>query len=103
MDFGSLPSVEAIRGQDMVCPNQWSSRLALSSLAIAKQLSTAKSSDVNLSTQSNATPSNPSTGPPNSSLMTLLVSKGLGWDRFKQAVMDNDIAICYDMSVKEFE
>lgn len=42
-------------------------------------------------------------GPPNSGPMTLLRSEGLAWDRFKQAVTDTDIAIFYDMSVKEFE
>ena len=51
-----------------------------------------------------ANPSKPSpTGPLNSGLITLLRSKGLAWDRFKQAMIDKDIAIFYDISVKEFE
>ena len=49
-------------------------------------------------------PSKPSLmGPPNICPMTLLRSKGLAWDKFKQEVTDKDIAICYDMSLKEFE
>ena len=70
---------------------------------IAKQSSMAKTSNVNMSNPSNATPSNPPTRPLNSDLITLLRSEGLAWDRFKQAVIDKDVAICYDMSVKEFE
>lgn len=42
-------------------------------------------------------------GLPDSGPMTLLRSEGLAWDRFKQAVSDTDVAICYDMFVKEFE
>ena len=35
--------------------------------------------------------------------MTLLRSEGLAWNKFKQAETNKDIAICYDMFVKEFE
>ena len=42
-------------------------------------------------------------GPLNSGPMTLPRSEGLAWDRFKQVVTDKDIAIYYDMFVKEFE
>ena len=35
--------------------------------------------------------------------MTILRSKGLAWERFKHAVIDKDVTICYDMSLKEFE
>jgi len=35
--------------------------------------------------------------------MTLLRSEGLAWERFQQVVPEEDVAICYDMSVKEFE
>lgn len=41
--------------------------------------------------------------PSDSGLLTILRSKGLAWERFKQAVANKDIAICYGMSVKEFE
>ena len=45
----------------------------------------------------------PPVGPPDNGPMNLLRSEGLAWDRFKQAVTDKDIAICYDMFVKKFE
>ena len=41
--------------------------------------------------------------PPSDSLMTLLSSESLSWERFQQAVSEEDVAIGYDMSVKEFE
>ena len=41
--------------------------------------------------------------PPSGSPMTLLRSEGLAWERFQQAVSEEDVAICYNMSVKEFE
>ena len=41
--------------------------------------------------------------PPNSGPMTFLRSEGLAWDRFKQALTNKDVVICYDMFVKEFE
>ncbi|KAK9991016.1 hypothetical protein SO802_026001 [Lithocarpus litseifolius] len=55
----------------------------------------------------NVDPSNPpevtSSKPPSGSPMTILRSEGLSWERFQQAMSDEDVAICYDMSVKEFE
>ena len=59
--------------------------------------------DLDLSNPPNVTLSKPSTEPPNSGPKTLLRSEGVAWDRFKQAVSDMDVAIYYDMSVKEFE
>ena len=35
--------------------------------------------------------------------MTLLKSEGLAWERIQQVVSEEDVAICYDMFVKEFE
>jgi len=35
--------------------------------------------------------------------MTLLESEDLAWEKFNQAVTDKDVAICFDMSMKEFE
>ncbi|XP_065615747.1 uncharacterized protein LOC136061650 [Quercus suber] len=35
--------------------------------------------------------------------MTLLESEDLAWEKFNQAVTNEDVAICYDMSMKEFE
>ena len=51
-------------------------------------------------------PSNPEvtpSKPPSGSLMTLLSSESLSWERFQQAVSEEDVAIGYDMSMKEFE
>ena len=35
--------------------------------------------------------------------MTLLENEDLAWEKFQQVVNDEDIAVCYDMSLKEFE
>ena len=50
-------------------------------------------------------PSNPSLKAPLSDdgAMTLLRSENLAWNRFKQVVINKDISVCYDMTVKEFE
>ena len=51
-------------------------------------------------------PSNPEvtpSKPPSGSLMTLLSSESLSWERFQQGVSEKDVAIGYDMSVKEFK
>lgn len=50
-------------------------------------------------------PSNPSlkASLSDNSPMTLLRSENLAWNRFKQMVRNEDISVCYDMTVKEFE
>jgi len=35
--------------------------------------------------------------------MNLLENVGLAWERFQQAVTDEDINVCYDMSLEYFE
>lgn len=35
--------------------------------------------------------------------MNLLENEDLAWERFQQAVTDEDITTCYDMSLKDFE
>ena len=35
--------------------------------------------------------------------MNLLENEDLAWERFKKVVTDEDVAVCYDMSLKEFE
>ena len=35
--------------------------------------------------------------------MTLPKNEDLAWEKFQQVVNDEDIAVCYDMSLKEFE
>ena len=59
--------------------------------------------DVDSSNPPGVNPSKRPIGPLDSGPKTLLRSEGLAWDRFKQAVSDKDVAICCDMSVKEFE
>ena len=41
--------------------------------------------------------------PFNAAPMTLLESEDLAWEKFNQAVTNEDVAICYNMSMKEFE
>ena len=55
--------------------------------------------DLDSSNPPEATSSKPLSGSP----MTFLRSEGLAWKRFQQAVYEEDVAIYYDMSVKEFE
>lgn len=99
IDMGSLPSR---RGNKK--PRHGSSKPGIKTSSFipptpAKQPSMVQIVDVE--------PSNPpkvtSSKPPSSSPMTYLRSEGLEWDRFKQAVYDEDIAFCYDMSMKDFE
>ena len=35
--------------------------------------------------------------------MNLLENEDLAWERFEKAVTNEDVAVCYDMSLKEFE
>ena len=35
--------------------------------------------------------------------MNLLENEDLAWERFQKVVIDEDVAVCYDMSLKEFE
>ena len=35
--------------------------------------------------------------------MNLFENKDLAWERFQKVVTDEDMAVCYDMSLKEFE
>lgn len=104
VDMGSPPSRRGIKK-----PRHNSSKFGVVetslfiSPAIAKQPSTVQILDVDPSNPLDATPAKTPTSPPDNDLMTLLRNEGLAWDRFKQAVSDKDIAICYDMYVKEFE
>ena len=98
LDTGSLPSR---RGNKK--PRHGSSKPAIVETSPSVLLAVAKQSSA-VKTPPDANPSNsPFIGPPNSGPMTLLRNEGLAWDRFKQAVTDKDIAIYYDIFVKEFE
>ena len=35
--------------------------------------------------------------------MNLFENEDLAWERFQKAVIDKDVDVCYDMSLKEFE
>ena len=35
--------------------------------------------------------------------MNLLENEDLAWERFQKVVTNEDVAMCYDMSLKEFE
>ena len=35
--------------------------------------------------------------------MNLLENEDLAWERFEKAVTNEDVVMCYDMSLKEFE
>ena len=35
--------------------------------------------------------------------MNLLENEDLAWERFEKAITGEDVATCYDMSLKEFE
>ena len=35
--------------------------------------------------------------------MNLLENEDLAWERFQKAITDKDVAVCYNMSLKEFE
>ena len=35
--------------------------------------------------------------------MNLLENEDLAWEWFQQAVIDKNVVVCYDMSLKEFE
>ena len=50
-----------------------------------------------------AHPSVNTSKPSNAGPMTLLESEDLAWEKFNQAVTNEDVAVCYNMSMKEFE
>ncbi|XP_075659323.1 uncharacterized protein LOC142629251 [Castanea sativa] len=63
--------------------------------------------DVDSSTPLSATPSKSpapdSSQPPQRTSTNLLENEDLAWERFQEAVKGEDVAACYDMSLKEFE
>ena len=104
IDIGSLPSHQGNKK-----PRHGMSKSRVIKIgplifpANVKQPFTVQILDVDLSNPPDVIPSKRPTGPPNSGPKTLLRSEGLAQDRFKQVVSDKDVAICYDMSMKEFE
>ena len=73
--------------------------------------------DVDLSTPTETTPSKtplsktpsskmtvPATSQPSAHVPTNIIeNENLAWERFQKAVTDEDINVCYDMSLKDFE
>ena len=62
--------------------------------------------DVNLSTPVDVTPSKtaPALSQPSQRIpMNIIENEDLAWGRFGKAVSDEDITVCYDMSLKDFE
>ena len=68
--------------------------------------------DVDSSTPTETTPSKtpsskktmPATSQPSPQVPTNIIeNENLAWERFQKAVTDEDINVCYDMSLKDFE
>lgn len=63
--------------------------------------------DVDSSTPANVTPSKstmPASSQPSQRIpMNLIENEDIAWERFEKAMHDKDIAVCYDMSLKDFE
>ena len=46
----------------------------------------------------------PATSQPSPQVLTNIIeNENLAWERFQKAVTDEDINVCYDMSLKDFE
>ena len=46
----------------------------------------------------------PATSQPSPQVLTNIIeNENLAWERFQRAVIDEDINVCYDMSLKDFE
>ena len=98
LDIGNLPSRRGKKAKHV--PSQ-----------------TVKIYDVDLSTPTETTPSKtplsktpsskmtvPATSQPSAHVPTNIIeNENLAWERFQKAVTDEDINICYDMSLKDFE
>ena len=94
MDTGNLPSPRGNKKQKVDLPTK-----SIAVVVLNYPAPVTKSRADTSSTRPSVNASKPSRIAP----MTLLESEDLGWEKFNQAVTDKDIAICYDMSMKEFE
>ena len=76
-------------------------------ISYAPQQSSILIHDLDSSVPVGATPSKPevttSSRPSRRIPMNLLENEDLAWERFQKAVTNEDVAVCYDMSLKEFE
>ena len=103
LDIGNLPSSQGNKKQKVDFSTPFTTPIVVLDLAasVAKPTISKGKGSLSHPDVDSAKPS--PTRPPDSGPMTFLRSEGLPWDKFKQVVTDKDIAICYDMSVKEFE
>ena len=104
LDIGNLPSRRGKKAKHI------SSQTTKPNLP-PPQLSI-KMYDVDSSTPTETTPSKtppskttmPATSQPSPQVPTNIIeNENLAWERFQKAVTDEDINICYDMSLKDFE
>ena len=76
-------------------------------LSYALQQSSIPIHDLDSSVPVGATPSKPevttSSRPSRRIPMNLLENEDIAWERFQKAVTNEDVVVCYDMSLKEFE
>ncbi|XP_030939137.1 uncharacterized protein LOC115963993 isoform X2 [Quercus lobata] len=104
LDIGNLPSRQGNKKQkvDSSMPSTTLVVVLNPAAPIAKSM--VPKIDASL-THPDAKPSNPSLKAPLSDdgPLTVLRSENLAWNSFKQVVRNEDVSICYDMSIKEFE
>ena len=104
LDIGNLPSQRGKKAKHV------SSQTAKPNLPPPQP--SVKIYDVDLSTPTETTPSKtppskttmPATSQPSVYIPTNIIeNENLAWERFQKAVRDEDINVCYDMSLKDFE
>ena len=98
IDMGSLPSCQGHKKAKYK-----SSKFGVVKLGLVIPPAPAKLPSVQILDEE---PSNPEVTPSKTSKsapMNLLENKDLAWERYQQAVTKEDVAVCYDMFVKEFE
>ena len=106
LDLGNIPSR---RGNKKAKPGSSKAGVVKSSLVIppTSQQPSIQIHDLDLSAPTGVTPSKPvvttSSQPFGRIPMNLLENEDLAWERFQKVVTDEDVTVCYDMSLKEFE
>ena len=104
LDIGSLPSRRGNKKQKVDSPMPSTTPVVVLNPAAPTAKPMVPKIDSSL-TRPDAKSSNPSLKAPlsNDSPLTLLRSENLAWNKFKQVVRNEDVFVCYDMSIKEFE
>ena len=98
IDMGSLPSH---RGHKKAKHKSSKSRVIKHGLVVPP--APAKQPSVQILDKEPSNPEVTQSKPHKSSPMNLLENEDLAWERYQQAMTEEDVAVCYDMSVKEFE